>query len=421
MNTRLYRGVTAYVAQLRRFNRNIRLIFVATVLGNVGQGILRVALNLYILSLGVGPEMLGAILSAGPIAYALASIPTGLMDERMGHKRTLLWIYGLAGVAQLAQVATGKVPMIFAASFVAGWAMSGDFVVRLPFISENTSDADRDHAFSSSHILSNLAASLGALVAGFGPNLLRAAVPDLTTAYRYTLYLGGALTLAAVLPLSLIHGHGPRPRVKLSLRPYLWGMDRFTRRLAIIEGCLGVSMGLVMPFQNLYFIYHLGSSREFFGTVSALSIVPGTIATALGPAAAAAAGAVQAFGAMRLLMPLPLVLMAWTTQPWLGSLAFWFQRVLFVASQPIAFAFAMKQSSPQAKAAASAWLNITFWVGQAAMAPLAGWWIARSNFAATFYLSSVAALLAGVCTFVWFGAIQNQVSTKASSVHGQEG
>jgi hypothetical protein len=59
-------------------------------------------------------------------------------------------------------------------------------------------------------------------------------------------------------------------------------------------------------------------------------------------------------------------------------------------------------------------------VGQAAMAPLAGWWIARSSFGAAFYLASIAALLAGVCTFVWFGSMQNAVSTKASVGHGQE-
>ncbi len=39
MNTHLYRGIADYIAQVRRFNLNIRLIFVASALGHVGQGI----------------------------------------------------------------------------------------------------------------------------------------------------------------------------------------------------------------------------------------------------------------------------------------------------------------------------------------------------------------------------------------------
>jgi len=196
-------------------------------------------------------------------------------------------------------------------------------------------------------------------------------------------------------------------------------MDRFTRQLALIEGCLGLSFGLVVPFQNLYFIYRLGTSREFYGTISALGILPGSIATALGPAVVAAMGAVSAFGGMRLLMPLALLLMALTTQPWLGSLGYWLYWALFLASQPIAFAFAMKEAAPQAKVAASAWLNITFWLGQALAAPLAGWYIARSNYPATFYLASASALLASVCTLVWFGPLQKRHTAKESERHGQ--
>ncbi len=78
----------------------------------------------------------------------------------------------------------------------------------------------------------------------------------------------------------------------------------------------------------------------------------------------------------------------------------------------------MKQSAARAKVAASAWLNITFWLGQALAAPLAGWCIARSNYPATFYLAGVAALLAGICTLVWFDPLQNQ--GRGSHAHGQE-
>ena len=413
MHRKVFERLRRYVARWRGFNRNVRLAFAASALAGVGQGIFRVAFNLYVLQVGIHPAVLGTILSAGPIAYAVGSIPSGFVAEKIGYRRMLLMIYSCAGLAQLAQVATGRIAFIYVASFLAGLAFSGDFVVRLPFISENTSDADRNHAFSAGNILSGLSLSIGSLIAGFGPNLLRGIAPELALAYRYTLWIGGGLTLCAMLPIWFIRSQPARRSVKISLKPYLWGMDRFTRELALIELCIGVSIGLVIPFQNLYFIYRLGTSREFFGSVSALSILPTTLAIALGPAFAHAATAVTAFGSMRLLMTLALAIMAWTSQRWLGSIGFWVHRALFSAGQPLAFAFAMQESTPRSKVAAAAWLNVTFWLGQAMAAPVAGWYIARSDYSGTFTIAIVGVLIAGVLSFMWFGPMEKRNTGEA--------
>lgn len=156
---------------------------------------------------------------------------------------------------------------------------------------------------------------------------------------------------------------------------------------------------------NLYFIRHLGTSREFFGTVAALTLLPSTIATSLGPLFATQIGTVPAVTLLRSLIPVALVTLALTGQPLLGTVGYWCQRALFSMSQPLSFAFAMGAADQKTKAAVAAWLNVTFWLGIGVAAPLTGSLLAQSNYALPLYLSSIAILLAALSNQFFFGPL----------------
>lgn len=396
--SRLGRGLVSYFSEARQFKRNVRLLLLASLLSGVAQGIFNVDFNLYILSLGIKPDVLGGILSAGPLAHALASIPVGFLGEVFGYRKAFVAIYGLAGLSQLAQVATPNINVIVAAAFVTGLAFSGDFVVRLPFLAASAAESRRTHVFSFSSVLTSLAFALGSFFAGYLPNLLSWLTPDLTTSYRYTLYIAGALTLLAVFPASMIQDDVLRQRKKISLYPYLWGIDRFTVRVAVVELFIGLTMGLINPFMNVFYIFRLGTSREFFGNVAALAVVPTMAATAIGPAIAVRLSNIGAVTAARWLVPASTLAMALTTSPFIGTGAYWAYRALFMMSQSIWFAFVMETAAPRAKAATSAWLEITFWIGMAIAAQVTGRLLALSNYALPFYISTASAVVTGILT-----------------------
>lgn len=397
--SRLGRGVVSYLGEARQFKRNVRLLLLASVLSGVAQGIFNVDFNLYILSLGIEPDVLGGILSAGPLAHALASIPVGFLGESFGYRKAFVAIYGLAGLSQLAQVTTPNINVIVAAAFVTGLAFSGDFVVRLPFLAASAAESRRTHVFSFSSVLTSLSFALGSFFAGYVPNLLSWLTPDLTASYRYTLYIAGALTLLAVLPASMIQDDVLRQRKKISLYPYLWGIDRFTVRVAVVELFIGLTMGLINPFMNVFYIYRLGTSREFFGNVAALAVVPTMAATAIGPAIAVRLSNIGAVTAARWLVPVSTLAMALTTSPFIGTGGYWAYRALFMMSQSIWFAFVMETAAPRAKAATSAWLEITFWIGMAIAAQVTGRLLALSNYALPFYISTASAVVTGILTY----------------------
>lgn len=412
---RLRRGAVSYWQTARKLNRNIQLLLVATALGGIAQGIFSVDFNLYILSLGIDADALGSILSAGLLAHMLGSIPMGFLGEIFGYRAAFLAIYATAGIARLAQVATAHVPSILTAAFVGGLVLAGNFVVRLPFLAANAEDSNRAHAFSLSLMTSTVSFSLGSLIAGYLPNLLLWISPDLTTRYRFSMYLGGALTLIAVIPILMIKDRVPRRKKRISLYPYLHGVDRFTVLVAIIELFIGLAMGLSNPFINVHFVYGLGTTREFFGTVAALAIIPITIATALGPSLGARAGKVRTITVARFLVPVALVTLAITTNPLLGTAAYWLTRAIYYMAQSMWFAFTMEAATPRAKVAVAAWLELTFCLGMAIGSRLTGSLLAASNYALPFYLSAGAAALTGALTYLFVGSYDRREGAKVSA------
>jgi len=415
--SRLSRGAVSYLGEARKFSRNVRLLLLASVLSGIAQGIFTVDFNLYILSLGIKPDALGGILSAGPFAHALASIPVGFLGELFGYRKAFGAIYGLAGLSQLAQVATPNLSVIVAGAFMAGLAFSGDFVVRLPFLAANADDSRRTHVFSFSTVLGAASFSIGSLFAGYMPNWLSWITPDLATSYRYTLYIAGVLTLLAVIPALMIRDKKPQQRKRISLHPYLWGIDRFTVQTATVELFIGLTMGLIAPFMNVFYIYRLGTSREFFGTVAALAVVPTMIATALGPTIAKRLGNIGTVRAARFLVPLATLLMALTANPFLGTGAYWAYRALFMMSQSIWFVFVMEAAAHRAKAATSAWLEITFWLGMGLAARVTGSLLSRSDYVLPFYLSSAAAVVTAALTHLCAGACEAPPVDHEKAVH----
>lgn len=396
----LPQGLQDYFASIRQFNRNIRLLLIASIFGGVASGIIDINFNLYILSLGITPDSLGRILSAGPFAHVLAYIPIGFLGEALGYRTAFLIIYGVTGLSQIAQAATGSAPLIAAAGFVGGLAVSGNFVVRMPFLAINSTRAQRVHVFTVNSVLNGLMYALGSLLAGYLPNVLQRFGLDLTLQYRYTLIFAGVLTLLAVLPMLCLNAP-PIPterRHKISLSPYLWRIERFTIESSAVELFIGLTLGLVVPFMNIFFIYNLGVTREYFSAIVALSVIPVTLMTIFGPLLASRFGRGRTITVSRYIIPLSTLILALTTNALIGTGALWTYRALFTMSQALWFAYAMDLASTRSKMATSAWLEITFWLGQGMAALITGSLLAHSNYSLPFYLSTGAALVTALLT-----------------------
>jgi len=390
-----------YLNQIKKFNKNIRLLLFSSMFSFLAMGIFNVNFNLYILSLGIEPDGLGNILSAAPFATMFASIPIGFLAEKLGFRKVFIFIYSVSGLALLLQVATPNIVIITGAALLSGIASSGNFVVKLPFLSANIADSERTTVFSVNSVVDGITFAIGAILGGYLPNLFQSFGLDLSIAYRYTLFFSGALNLIAVIPVFLIADSSHLTNRKISLAPYLWGFDRFMVKSAVIEFFLGLMHGLIVPFINIFFLFYLNTSREYYSWVEAFIFVPVVVATLIGPILAQRIGNVRVTLASRFLVPICLVVFTLGANPWIGTGSYWGYRGLFSMGQSLWFAFAMTTASRKSKAALSSWLQISFQIGIVLSAQITGNLLANENYARPFYISAGAALLAGILTWVF--------------------
>ena len=402
MITRTCQRAVRYLTRVLRLQRNVQLALLASILTGMAFAVFNVVFNLYILSMGIGEQVLGQIVGANPLAMAFAAIPSGFIAEKIGFRKSMLIIYAVTGLTRLAQLATPSPSWIMLAAFVGGLGSAGTFVVRLPFLAANSSDADRNLVFSANSLLQSVSMSIGAVFAGHVPNLLGGIAPDLTAAYRLTLVAASAVSLLALIPMWRVKEEPPRDERVISLQPYLWGIDRTTVKQAVITLFRGLNMGLVRPFLNVYFVLYLGTSREFYSTVSALTVVPSTIANVLSPTIATALGTARAITILRCLIAIPTIAMTWTAVPLISALFHWAERAISGMVMPLTFSFAMDSATRKAKTATAAWMHVTFVLGQAIAGPVTGLLLARSRYAVPFYLSAAAMAVAGVLNYLFF-------------------
>jgi MFS family permease len=201
-----------YLEDARRLGPAIGLYFVA--IGLVGfavdGGVYAVLLNLFLVRLGYGPELIGFVNSAGNLVFALASLPAGALGARWGSRRMML--IGLAlllGGGVLLPLAdllapAWRLPWLVGTDVVLYLGLSLYFVNTAPYVMEVISAAQRNRVFSVQTALSSLSAFVGSLIGGLLPPAIAAllGLADSHPApYRYALMVAGLAILPAMLAL----------------------------------------------------------------------------------------------------------------------------------------------------------------------------------------------------------------------------
>ena len=146
----------------------------------------------------------------------------------------------------------------------------GYYIIQMPFISHYVLE-DKNKAFTFTSIIFYLGVSIGTLLGGLLPKLIGNLFTNETITYRLILVFFSLLIIAATVPLLFLEKDKPHDTHKISLSPYLKGIDANTIRFAIIEFFIGVGMMLMVLFINIIFIRYYQSNLEFFGASTSLA------------------------------------------------------------------------------------------------------------------------------------------------------
>lgn len=392
------------------FDRNIILYFVMLFLANLGFGVVGADFNLYILSMGMSPDILGVILSLTPFAQVLTAIPIGFLAEKIGYKRGMILVNLVVGVAYLMRVISPSQTLILLGSFLLGTVNSGYFIMQMPFIS-HYAGTGKDHEFTITSIVFYSATAIGNLIGGYLPGIVNPLFPNEVLAFRTILVSASVLILAGTLPLMFLDKDKPEDTSKISLSPYLRGIDKTTVKFAIIEFFIGIGMGFLVYFINVIFVYYYGSTLEAFGTMSALLIIPTVLFLFVGPKLAEKFGGLRVVIATRIIAIALSLLVVATTSQWVGGASYMLFRGLVGMGQTLWISFASAVATKRSRTATSTWLEITFQVGFVVSALAGGRIISLEAYPALGIISGAAMAIAFVLTVMFFGK-QNQETVK---------
>jgi DHA1 family multidrug resistance protein-like MFS transporter len=147
-----------------------KLFLIGMIFNGLGNGVFNVVLQLYLLSLGFNGEAIGSIIMMNSIGAALLTIPAGLLADRYGKKKIVLFglsIWWLSAIL----VTIARSVEVFRLAFLLVGVSNATGSVWTPIYSSFFDKGDMDRAFGLLGFLNIISMSIGSLL-GFIPPML---------------------------------------------------------------------------------------------------------------------------------------------------------------------------------------------------------------------------------------------------------
>ncbi|MBE3561694.1 MAG: MFS transporter [Ktedonobacteraceae bacterium] len=455
-----------YLHAFGRFQRNARLYLLSNALSGVTTGIILVLYNLYLASLGYGPDFIGLLLFVATLGAGSAIFPAGFCVDRFGGKAMLIWASLLIGVAGAGQFLLRQPLPMLVSVFLVGVGGAFVLVVNAPFLTANSTPVERPLLFSLNIVVTLATTVLGEILGGILPLWLRAqpalmeplphslnwllVSQPVGRSYQLALLISGLIALPSFIPLFLLSDDRPArtpPPAQEDARPgqvnepllkrarIVFGEWR--RRMAqirinalrellfrplsvlvAVQIIIGLGAGLFIPYFNLYFVQRLGASSALFGLIDGGANAINALLTLLAPLLVLRIGRVSAIVLTRLIsVPLLLII---GLSGWLPLVAplYLFRQGAMDMTDGILQMFSMEAVSARHRGLASSSYQAARQVAWALTVPLGGLVIARVGFPPVFMAGALLYLLA-IGLFWWrFGPASASPAARKESGQG---
>ncbi len=304
-----------YIKTLRSFNRDVLLYLLSGALVGFSSssGIYNLLLNIYVLRLGHSIEFIGVMSAVGAGSYALLCLPAGAMGRRWGVRPMIVLGLTFVAIGNLMLPVAEFVPQRWQAEWIIlariprafGFALS--MVNASPFLIAIT-------AVKRTHVFSVQAATW--LIAGFAGNLIGGVLPgmfatfmdttlDDPAAYRYPLFLAGAMMIPAAIAVAATSPSAGAATVEETApSPLPWGPIAI---IAIVGFCTAMGVASVQTFFNVYLDDELEQPTALIGALVACGMLVSGVAALATPFLVSAWGQRRAIVASTLMSALGLL------------------------------------------------------------------------------------------------------------------
>ncbi|MDZ5472154.1 MFS transporter [Bacillus sp. 31A1R] len=362
-------------AQIKNYNKNIRLSIMATIFIQIGFGIFMVIYNFYIRELGFTEQVNGKVISMTSLATALILIPAGLLSDKIGRKKAMFFGAGATAFLLLFRSLVEFESLLITFAFLTGITSAFLQVSSIPWLAENSKPEQRVHLFSIHFAVMTGANVIGNFGGGVMTDIFSLYFTELIS-IRLTLVVGVFFFLGGLFPILKFKETRNQQQINIQNEPLIKKIknnsDSFKIILlfAVAQLFIGIGAGLVIPYLNLYFADRFSASNSVIGMIISLGQSATAVAMIIGPMVVRKLGEVKAVVFLQL-MSLPfLLLTAYTENLWLAAIGFLFRQALMNAGNPIQMSLMMSKVDDSMKGLANSVNQMVFNLGWAFMGPV---------------------------------------------------
>lgn len=400
-------------------SRNAKLYLGATVLQGLSFGIWGVIFNLYLNLPEVGFQLdfIGNMFSAGAIATGLIALPAGLLCERIGPRKALL--FGLtANFISLIQIIALQPTILLLASLVSGLIGTIGWVASAPFMMENSKQEERTYLFSVNWTSMIIMGVIGSYIGGVMPDLFNALLglatgPEIGSpiGYRIALTVSVSLALVAAFPILLITENKTPQRQKmidfLALRNIR--SHKTILKFMIPTGLIGFGAGFIVPLLNNFFNLKFNATTEQIGIISALGSVALGIGTLTAPLLSKRLGKVKSVVICEFFSMPFIMFMTLAPNLTLASTAYIARGALMNMAGPINSTLQMELVTAKERATTNGLMIMADNIPRATTASISGKMMTGSDFYTPFLFTTVTYFIASSLYYVFFRKVKDKL------------
>lgn len=391
-----------YFRTIAGFNVNVKLILLRTLIMGLYLGIYGVIFNLYIIDLGYREDFLGLVLSVHLIASALASIPAGILCDRIDRRIIMIASGVLSTIITIPMFITASPGLLLLLSGLSGVFISLIAVSITPFLSDNCRTDETVHVFSANASLSWISTVAGCALGGVIPGIWRH-IPVFRSAgdYRLTLLASCGLLIICCITLLLLKpikktGHcSGHPLRALKPSP---DAIRFT----VTSLTFGIGSGMIVPYFNVYFVKVMNASVMDVGLASAVAgafMIAGLFIT---PYVASRIGKIRSAVFTKILAAPCLILMALSADFLIAAAAYVGYMFFINMAGPATTSFQMERLPRSEQGMALGFMSTGSYLAISTSTYLGGWLIARGDYITPFLATCGAYLLTAVLLYHYY-------------------
>ena len=362
----------------------------------------------YLPEIGLSSGDVGLIIGIMSVAAMVAAVPLGLLSDRIGRKKVLLFALATFPIILFGFALTTELWALIVLAIMAGVSEGAFLTAWNALIADQTTLENRNPAFAMSFLINASATGIGAALPFFFPYIERALGWGSGQVHSLAFVAIGLVCIISPVGVFLeLRGYHEAARKKAEKHPMLQGRTkRNLIRFSIINALIGLGAGFIISLFPtwLYLVYEIPDSLS--GPLIAVSSLTMAFASLASTRIAFRYGPVKAITLTQALSTIFLVLVPLVPGAALASVAFVIRSMFMNMSAPIADSYLMGIISKEDRGVASAINNIIWRLPNSITTIFGGMLLAAGFYDLPFYITTICYVTAITSFFFLFRGVK---------------